>query len=93
MSRIQLIKRPYREIKRHAADFLVGGKSERRTGFKSAFTHDATIQQKECGGPVFDMQGNFVALNIAKHSRAQIYAVPADVVRAFVEEHTEDLEQ
>ena len=93
MSRIQLIKRPYREIKRHAADFLVGGKSERRTGFKSAFTHDATIQQKECGGPVFDMQGNFVALNIAKHSRAQIYAVPADVVRAFVKEHTEDLEQ
>ena len=93
MSRIQLVKRPYREIKSHAADFLVGGKSKRRTGFTSAFTHDATIQQKECGGPVFDMQGNFVALNIAKHSRAQTYAVPADVVRAFVLEHTDDSQE
>lgn len=83
--RIKVGKRPNVQVKRHAADFLVGGKSERRTGFKSVFTHDATLQQKECGTPVFDVHGEFVGLNIARHSRAMCYAVPASVVREFVE--------
>jgi S1-C subfamily serine protease len=81
---IKVAPRPNIQVRRHAADFLVGGKSQRRTGFKSIFTHDATLQQKECGGPVFDIDGNFVAINIARHSRAQFYAVPAAEVEQFV---------
>ena len=80
--RIKLGTRP--EPKRHAADFFSGGKSRRRDGFSLAFTHDATLKPQECGGPVFDLAGNFVGLNIARHSRAQTYAVPASVVLAFV---------
>ena len=52
---LKLDRRPNVQIRRHAADFLVGGKSERRTGFQSFFTHDGTFQQKECGSPVFDV--------------------------------------
>ena len=81
---VKLLAPPKGSSRRHAADFLVGGKSDRRTGFQSIFTHDATLQQKECGGPVFDPAGEFVGLNIARHSRAQFYAVPADVIRKFV---------
>ena len=80
--RVRVGNRP--ETRRHAADYLVGGKSQRRDGFSAVFTHDGTFQQKEVGTPVFDLDGNFVAFNIARHSRAQSYAIPANVVVEFV---------
>lgn len=83
--RVRVGNRP--TIRRHAADYLVGGKSQRRDGFSAVFTHDSTFQQKEVGTPVFDLDGNFVAFNIARHSRAQSYAIPANVVAEFVRNH------
>jgi len=84
--RVRVGNRP--QVKRHAADYLVGGKSERRDGFSAIFTHDATFQQKEVGTPVFDLDGEFVAFNIARHSRAQCYAIPANIVAEFVTRNT-----
>lgn len=77
------IRLSQRDVKRHAADFLSGGKSQRRDGFEIVFTHDATLQPSECGTPVCDITGQVVGLNIARHSRAQCYAVPVRAVRDF----------
>lgn len=84
--RVRVGSRP--EMRRHAADYLVGGKSQRRDGFSAVFTHDATFQQKEVGTPVYDLSGRFIAFNIARHSRAQCYAIPAKVVAEFVGKNT-----
>ena len=69
----------------HVADSFAGGSSLRRTGFEAIFCHDAHAKPDECGGPVFDTQGNFVGINIARFSRTCCYAMPADVMWKSVE--------
>ncbi len=38
-----------------------------------------------CGGPVVDLSGNVVGINIARADRVATYAVPAEAVKAFVQ--------
>ncbi len=79
---VQLGVRPLAE---HAADKFKGGKSIRLDGFEQVFVHDAVIQPQECGGPVFDKQGNFYGINIARFSRTSVVAVPTKIISAFIE--------
>ncbi|SES13369.1 trypsin-like peptidase domain-containing protein [Pedobacter rhizosphaerae] len=69
----------------HPADKFEGGKSARRDGFASVFAHDAAIKANECGSPVFDQQGNFLGINIARFSRTCTLVMPATVVKKFIE--------
>jgi serine protease Do len=68
----------------HPAEMFAGGKSIRRDGFNAVFTHDAIMKPNRCGGPVFDLSGNFYGINIARFSRASCLAVPAIVVYDFI---------
>ena len=69
----------------HAADTME--KSGRRDGFRQVISHDADIQPSDCGGPLFDMSGNFVGLNIARNSRVRSYAITPTIVKQFVMQH------
>lgn len=69
----------------HAADMM--DKSLRRDGFATVFSHDATVKPEDCGGPVFDLDGNFIGINIARHSRVRAFVVPADQVKKLVDRH------
>ncbi|MEO1992317.1 MAG: trypsin-like peptidase domain-containing protein [Pirellulales bacterium] len=69
----------------HAADTME--KSGRRDGFRQVISHDADIQPSDCGGPLFDMSGNFVGLNIARNSRVRSYAITPTLVKQFVMQH------
>ncbi|MBX3422441.1 MAG: trypsin-like peptidase domain-containing protein [Pirellulaceae bacterium] len=69
----------------HAADLVA--KSLRRDGFPEVFCHDATLGVHECGGPVFDLQGNWVGLNTARYSRVRSFAVPQSAVVDFVRQN------
>ena len=68
----------------HPAEMFAGGKSIRRDGFNTVFTHDAIVTPDRCGGPVFDLNGNFYGINIARFSRASCLAIPATVVYDFI---------
>jgi len=68
----------------HAADQL--DKSGRRDGFESVIPHDADLRPEDCGGPLFDLQGRFVGLNIARNSRVRSYALPATIISKLIEE-------
>jgi serine protease Do len=68
----------------HIADQFTDGKSERRYGFKNVFVHDSKIKPSECGGPVFDQNGKFYGINIARFSRTSSIAVPAKLVLEFL---------
>ena len=60
-------------------------KSVRRDGFSKVILHDADLKPAECGGPVFDLSGNFVGLNIARNSRVRSYLIPPAIVKELVD--------
>ena len=65
---------------------FTGGRSLRSDGFKKIFVQDATIKATECGGPVFDADGNFYGINIARHSRTSTIVMPKDVISTFIQQ-------
>lgn len=59
----------------------MGGEvSQRNTGFESVIQHDAEIDPEDCGGPLVNIDGEVVGLNIARAGRISSYALPADLV-------------
>ena len=54
--------------------------SRRDTGFGRVIQHDSLITHDECGGPVVDLDGRFVGINIARSDRTKIFAIPADLL-------------
>jgi len=58
--------------------------SERRFGFSTTIVHDSLLEPNQCGGPVVDLDGNVVGLNIARSMRVATLAVPSDRVLIFV---------
>lgn len=68
----------------HPAEIFNGGKSLRRDGFQKVFMHDAVLTPSQCGGPLFDAEGHFQGINIARFSRVGTLALPAHIVFEFV---------
>jgi serine protease Do len=68
----------------HLGEQFEGGKSLRKDGFRKTFIHDARLYPSECGGPVFDAEGNFIGINIARVCRTSSIGIPAEQVRIFV---------
>ena len=65
---------------------LGGPLSERRTGFPSVLQHDSVVQPNQCGGPVLDINGNAVGINIARAGRIKTYALPAKIIKQVVDQ-------
>jgi len=62
---------------RHEFQNHLGGElSTRRSGFPSVFQHDSYLQPEQCGGPVVNLDGEVVGLNIARAGRVATYAIP-----------------
>ncbi|MEX0701877.1 MAG: PDZ domain-containing protein [Planctomycetales bacterium] len=57
-----------------------GDLSTRRYGFPVALQHDTYLKPTECGGPVVDLEGRVVGLNIARAGRTESYAIPASEI-------------
>lgn len=59
--------------------------SRRRKDFPDAFQHDSMLSSKTCGGPIVDLSGKVVGINIARAGRVSSLALPASLVREKVE--------
>ena len=57
-----------------------------RSGFASAIQHDTVLTPEQCGGPLLDLSGKAIGINIARASRTKSYALPTDLVRAAIDE-------
>lgn len=60
--------------------------SKRNGDFPNVFQHDCPIFPEQCGGPVADLDGNVVGINIARAGRTSSYALPIDLVVKAVEQ-------
>lgn len=59
--------------------------SERAEGFHLALQHDTVLQPWQCGGPLLNLDGEAVGINIARAGRVASYALPASLVREIVD--------
>ncbi len=61
-----------------------GDLSGRRTGFPAVLQTDMVIQPKECGGPVVDLDGNVLGINIARAGRVETWILPSENIRPIL---------
>lgn len=65
---------------------LNGELSGRLDGFENVFQHDAVLHPDQCGGPVVNLDGEVIGLNIARAGRVATYALPANLVQRRLEQ-------
>ncbi|MBA71696.1 MAG: hypothetical protein CMO73_03385 [Verrucomicrobiales bacterium] len=61
-----------------------GPLSENRKDFPNALQHDLTLRPNECGGPLIDLDGKLVGVNIARGGRVKSYAIPTSDLREVI---------
>lgn len=61
-------------------NMMGGALSERRFGFPRALQHDTVLRPNECGGPLVNLDGQTVGLNIARSGRTESYAIDAETL-------------
>ena len=64
---------------------LGGGVSGRAEGFQLAIQHDTVLAPWLCGGPLVNLDGKAIGLNIARAGRVASYALPPDLVRQIID--------
>jgi serine protease Do len=60
--------------------------SDRRGGFPTILQHDTVILPRDCGGPVVDLDGNAVGINISRAGRTETYAIPSEAVLSLLDD-------
>ena len=55
--------------------------SERRRGFELVLQHDAEIRPEHCGGPLVNLKGEVIGVNIARAGRIASYTLPSSLIR------------
>jgi serine protease Do len=74
------------DSQRTVHDLWGGGPfSERRFDFDSVIIHDTALRPENCGGPVFDLHGNFVGVNISRALRVASFSISAQRLKAWIE--------
>jgi serine protease Do len=58
-----------------------GDVSRRAEGFEQAIEHDTVLQTWLCGGPLVNLDGKAIGINIARASRVSTYALPSRLVK------------
>lgn len=58
--------------------------SRRRKNFPSAFQHDSMLTSTTCGGPIVNLDGRVVGINIARAGRVDSLALPVQTILPIV---------
>ena len=77
-------KRPSQNARGDIQNSMGGKLSQRRTAFPKILQHDTTLVPEVCGGPLVDLEGKAVGVNIARAGRVESYALPSELVKALI---------
>lgn len=82
-----LRRRPdgYTALSEDSRNTMSGPLSRNRGGYPTVFQHDMVLQPNECGGPVIDLDGDIIGLNIARSGRIECYAIPSTTLVSLLE--------
>lgn len=74
-------------------DLISGGFSKRRDDFPMVLQHDTPSRYTLMGGPLLNLKGELIGMNIARVNRAENYALPISVVQESVKRILEKAQQ
>lgn len=60
--------------------------SNRRSGYAVILQHDSVLKPSDCGGPLVDLQGRVIGINITRAGRVETWAIPAEIVQPLLAE-------
>jgi serine protease Do len=66
-------------------DVMSGEVSKRRSGFPRILQHDILGSRWSVGGPLLDLDGRCVGMNIARATRSESYAIPVEALKEIAE--------
>ena len=61
-----------------------GNLSEKTSGYPDAIQHDIPLPPQLCGGPLLDLNGKCIGINVSRAGRTKTYAIPADEIQAML---------
>jgi S1-C subfamily serine protease len=61
---------------------FASGVNRHDTGFGDVIQHDGLLLPHECGGPLVDLGGRFIGMNIARSDRTKTFALTSSVIRS-----------
>jgi serine protease Do len=64
-------------------DQMSGRFSPRRSGFPRVMQHDILGSREVVGGPLLDLDGRCIGMNIARANRAESFAIPVEDLKAL----------
>jgi len=67
-------------------DMMSGEFSERRSGFPRVMQHDILGDKRRMGGPLLDLDGRCLGMNIARANRTESFAIPVEDLERLAEE-------
>ena len=70
---------------------MSGPLSPKVDGFPLALQHDIPLEPSQCGGPLLDLDGHCLGINVARAGRVSTLAIPAGQVAALLKEAHDDL--
>jgi serine protease Do len=79
-----LDKRPASSSRGDVQNRMGSELSNKRGGFPAILQHDTVIKPSDCGGPLVDLDGKALGINIARAGRVESYAIPADLVQSLI---------
>lgn len=66
------------QIEMDRNDMMSGDFSKRRSGFPRVIQHDILASAQTMGGPLLDLDGKCLGMNIARANRTENYAIPLE---------------
>jgi serine protease Do len=79
---VKLARRP--QSRSEFQNSLGSALSRRRFGFPVILQHDTVLKPIDCGGPLADLDGKVIGINIARAGRTETYAIPAETVKTLL---------
>lgn len=71
---------------------MSGPVSKRKDNFPLVFQHDLPLEREAMGGPVFDLNGKCLGINIARVDRVTVFSLPSKIVRERLEDFLSELD-